>query len=318
MTEFYGRDHADGPRDAGFVYANEPLLECPMCGGDIDYGYTYGGADEERHVGACEGGHDIYVSWVPSDELHPHDAFGCRPVGHDDEEEKEAERVSKVFVDEQNGDRVVVTNVCDEDADEYVVTYDHEKNPVTVADFSGNEQYPDDDTVVEAEYQSDRQEYDDVKTYAFPISRLEDPAEYESNDGNNDEPDTPSGEPFTHEKLVEATSRDTATPIDEDELTKSEFFTRHYFESRAQPNVVPAVMRDFSVVSQSESRDDDLDLIYIEEDEEVAIRLSRDADEDYTTEVQTVEETVTRRFGASTDAVRFAASRMCELSGDVE
>lgn len=308
MTEFHGRDHSDWTDD-GYVVAGEPLLECPTCDAEISYGYSETGEKQERHVGTCDGGHRVEVSWVPSDTPHPHDAFGFRPVGHDDDEDEKDERVGKVFVDRNNGDKVIVTNVTTDRADEHVVTHDYNKDSVTVDDFDGNDPYPSDDTVVEAVYLDDKQEYDDPKEYSFPISRLEDPDDY---DGDDDEPDTPSGQPSTHDELAEITSDDEES----DELTKSEFFTRHYFRGRKRADRVPTRMRSFRLVCNADSQGDTLDLLYENGDE--LVRLTRNVDDNYDVFHSTDdEENHLGEFSSSSEAVEAAAKRMARYSDSI-
>jgi len=73
-----------------------------------------------------------------------------------------------VVRDRETGDRLVVESVTDRRADEVTV----EAAAVTVADYETNEEYPDDDIVVEAVYLSDCAR-ETLRHYAFPRSRLE-------------------------------------------------------------------------------------------------------------------------------------------------
>lgn len=66
------------------------------------------------------------------------------------------------------GDRLVVTRVRDDRADEYVI----ESVGETVADYATNAGYPSDDLVVEVVYLGDAARHDDPRQYAFPYSRL--------------------------------------------------------------------------------------------------------------------------------------------------
>ncbi len=71
--------------------------------------------------------------------------------------------------DREAGDRLVVTRVTPERADEYVV----EAVGQTIADFETNEGYPTDDLVVEVVYLGAAARRDDPKEYAFPYFRLD-------------------------------------------------------------------------------------------------------------------------------------------------
>ncbi|WP_136717640.1 SWIM zinc finger family protein [Halorientalis salina] len=74
-----------------------------------------------------------------------------------------------VVRDWETGDRLVVTRVVPERADEYVI----ESVGTTVADYETNEGYPADDPVVEVTYLGDAAQRDEPRTYAFPYSRLD-------------------------------------------------------------------------------------------------------------------------------------------------
>ena len=72
--------------------------------------------------------------------------------------------------DRETGDLLVVVDVPDERADEYVI----EATGRTVADHDTNEGYPTDDPVVEVVYPADGEtDADERRRYAFPHSRLE-------------------------------------------------------------------------------------------------------------------------------------------------
>jgi hypothetical protein len=73
-----------------------------------------------------------------------------------------------VVTDRETDDRLVVAAVTARRADEVTVP----EVGVTVADYSTNDGYPDDDLVVEATYLTDALESDDPRVYSFPLSRL--------------------------------------------------------------------------------------------------------------------------------------------------
>ena len=74
-----------------------------------------------------------------------------------------------VVVDRETGDRLLVTAVTDERADEVTIS----SADCTVADYPTNEGYPPDDIVVEVAYFSDALDSADPRTYSFPHSRLQ-------------------------------------------------------------------------------------------------------------------------------------------------
>jgi hypothetical protein len=73
-----------------------------------------------------------------------------------------------VALDRETGDRLVVTAVTDQRADEATVAATGE----SVAEYPTNEGYPDGDVVVEAVYLADAVARDDPHRYSFPRSRL--------------------------------------------------------------------------------------------------------------------------------------------------
>jgi len=74
-----------------------------------------------------------------------------------------------VVRDAETGDRLVVTRVTSDRADEYLI----ESVGTTVAAYEANETYPADDLVVETVYLGAAVRQDDPRTYAFPYSRLD-------------------------------------------------------------------------------------------------------------------------------------------------
>jgi hypothetical protein len=73
-----------------------------------------------------------------------------------------------VVLDRETGDRLVVLAVTDRPASAVRI----EAADTSVADYPGNEGYPDDDLVVEAAYLSDLGR-PDPRRYSFPLSRLD-------------------------------------------------------------------------------------------------------------------------------------------------
>ncbi|MFD1586711.1 SWIM zinc finger family protein [Halorientalis brevis] len=100
--------------------------------------------------------------------LEPGDIVRDRETGEADLGEA-SENASGERSEPRAGDRLVVTRVTPERADEYVV----EAVGQTIADFATNEGYPAEDLVVEVVYLGDAARRDDPRTYAFPYSRLD-------------------------------------------------------------------------------------------------------------------------------------------------
>jgi len=73
-----------------------------------------------------------------------------------------------IVQDRETGDRLLVTAVTDQRADEVEIP----SADTTVADYPTNEGYPADDVVVEVAYLSDALDSTDPRTYSFPLSRL--------------------------------------------------------------------------------------------------------------------------------------------------
>jgi hypothetical protein len=71
-----------------------------------------------------------------------------------------------VVIDQEADDRLVVTRVTTDRADEVTI------EDTTVADYPTNEGYPDDDLVVVASYLPNALERDEPTQYSFPRSRL--------------------------------------------------------------------------------------------------------------------------------------------------
>jgi hypothetical protein len=97
------------------------------------------------------------VTFVARDAEPPHRCRDCRLLPGD------------VVLDRETGNRLVVSRVTDERADERVI----EKTGETVAEYRHNDGYPRDDPVVEATYLSDAARRESPRRYAFPRSRLE-------------------------------------------------------------------------------------------------------------------------------------------------
>jgi hypothetical protein len=74
-----------------------------------------------------------------------------------------------VVLDRETGDRLVVAAVTPDRADETQIA----AAETTVAEYSTNEGYPDDDIVVEATYATDLIRRENPRRYSFPRSRLE-------------------------------------------------------------------------------------------------------------------------------------------------
>lgn len=100
-----------------------------------------------------------------------------------------SEFVGDVWLDVENGEMVFVVELLEELAGEYVVTYNYDTSPKFVSDFESNEDYSEEDRVVDAVYVdsiSDGVDVDDlsvsqveelvenreVKLYQLPVSRL--------------------------------------------------------------------------------------------------------------------------------------------------
>jgi hypothetical protein len=73
-----------------------------------------------------------------------------------------------VVTDRETGDRLVVTSVLDQRADETRI----ESADTTVANYPTNDGYPDDDLVVAVAYLSDVARSESPRRYLFPHSRL--------------------------------------------------------------------------------------------------------------------------------------------------
>ena len=74
-----------------------------------------------------------------------------------------------IVLDRETGDRLVVVRVTPHPADEVDITATN----TTVAEHPTNEDYPDDDPVVEVVYVADVTRRDNPRRYAFPLTRLE-------------------------------------------------------------------------------------------------------------------------------------------------
>jgi len=74
-----------------------------------------------------------------------------------------------VVRDRETGDRLVVSRIAGDSADEYTIP----DADCTVADYETNAGYPGNDPVVEVVYLGDAARRDDPREYAFPHSRLE-------------------------------------------------------------------------------------------------------------------------------------------------
>lgn len=101
--------------------------------------------------GSCGG-----EAFVPEDGDPPALCEACRLAAGD------------VVLDRETGDRLVVTAVTEQRADEVTVAATGE----SVAEYPTNSGYPDDDLVVEAVYLTDAVATDDPRRYSFPRSRL--------------------------------------------------------------------------------------------------------------------------------------------------
>ena len=99
------------------------------------------------------------VTFVAGDP--PHRCRQCRLVAGD------------IVIDRETDDRLVVTRVTDQRADEHGI----EATGETVAQYDGNGEYPDSDAVVAATYLADATGPGPSRQYAFPASRLERTAE---------------------------------------------------------------------------------------------------------------------------------------------
>lgn len=60
--------------------------------------------------------------------------------------------VGEILFDVENETRVFVVELLDDLADEYIVMYNYDKSPKFVSDFESNEDYPEDDQVVNVVY----------------------------------------------------------------------------------------------------------------------------------------------------------------------
>lgn len=100
--------------------------------------------------------------------LEPGDIVRDRETGEVDRGETSGE-ASGERSEPRAGDRLVVTRVTTDRADEYVI----ETAGRTVADYETNEDYPADDLVVEVVYLGAAARRDDPREYAFPYSRLD-------------------------------------------------------------------------------------------------------------------------------------------------
>jgi len=96
------------------------------------------------------------VTFVEEDADTPHLCGPCRLDPGD------------LVVDRETGDRLVVADVLDDRADEYVI----DATGDTVVEHETNDGYPTDDLVVEATYLSAAARSDEPRRYAFPHSRL--------------------------------------------------------------------------------------------------------------------------------------------------
>jgi len=297
MNTFIAEPMDETDENGHVAITDEPVSECPVCGADVDYSYrqSYVGDYENNyteHKGSCSNGHSIT-------------SYGELTSREDEEEEM----VGQVFADEQTGDRLFVTSVTDELADEYVVTYDYKQDEVTVNDFDGNSEYPDDDVVVEAEYVSDREEYEEVKTYAFPKSRVVSTDEVVPEPADS-EASADSDFVFDESELGKSATSE-ADDDEEDELSQDEFFVRHYFRGRSRGDRVPRRMGDYTLVTRSESTEDTLDLMYDDGDE--LVRITRDEDDKYQVLIRRPDEDTEEflaRHGSSSDAIDAAVDYM--------
>ncbi|WP_135303400.1 SWIM zinc finger family protein [Haloarcula amylovorans] len=96
------------------------------------------------------------VTFVPEEAEPPHLCGNCRVAPGD------------IVVDRETGDSLVVAEVMNERANEYVI----EATGKTVAAHDTNDGYPKDDIVVEVTYLGDATRNDNPRRYAFPYSRL--------------------------------------------------------------------------------------------------------------------------------------------------
>ena len=97
------------------------------------------------------------VTVVDRDPTPPHSCRDCRL------------RPGDIVLDCETGNRLVVSRVTDERADERVI----EATGGTVAEYGRNDGYPADDFVVEATYLTDAARRESPCRYVFPRSRLE-------------------------------------------------------------------------------------------------------------------------------------------------
>lgn len=97
------------------------------------------------------------VAFVDRDSESSHRCRDCRLAAGD------------VVLDRETGERLVVTRVTDERADDHVIAATDE----TVAEYERNDGYPAADRVIEATYLTDAVRSASPRRYAFPRSRLD-------------------------------------------------------------------------------------------------------------------------------------------------